>query len=229
MTAIMERLEKDDCSLIMNNCVKKKMKKGETVFKEGSTADYLYFIQSGEIRIFKNIGPGKELNIFTRRENDAFGELGIFGGDRYSNTAIASTFTSVFCVGREKMEQIISQNGRIGLHFTRWVAESLEESKAKMRDYLAFGSEGAVASVFIRYSNMYGIVTPEGIRIKRQIQLSDVGKHIGISRETVSRIVNKWKEEGIMTSENKFFLIMQPDHLRNLLGCEYCVVENCIL
>ncbi|MDY0395912.1 Crp/Fnr family transcriptional regulator [Virgibacillus halophilus] len=199
------------------------------IFNEGSDAESLYFILKGEIRIFKNIGLDKEITIFTRTKNDAFGEIGIFSGTRYSNTAVAAKSSQVQCIDKHTMENIIAQNGEIGLHFTRWVAESLEASKAKMRDYIAFGSEGAVASVFIRFSNMYGIVTPRGIRIKQQIRLSDVSKHLGISRETVSRIVNKWKEDGIIQSENKFFLIANIAYLQNLLACNHCALENCTL
>lgn len=127
------------------------------------------------------------------------------------------------------LERVLSKNGSISLIFAKWIAESLEASKAKLRDFVAFGSEGAVASIFIRLTNMYGIVTPEGIRITEPVVLQDVDRHIGVSRETVSRIVNKWKEKGIVESNNKYYLIKQIDYFRQLLMCENCAVENCMI
>ncbi|SFA80468.1 CRP/FNR family transcriptional regulator, anaerobic regulatory protein [Lentibacillus halodurans] len=156
------------------------------------------FHQEGKVRIFKEIEADKDLTIFTRVAKDGFGEIGIFGGEYYSNSAKAIQHSSLYAIKRESIEEILSQSGGLSLHFTRWLAESLEASKAKIRDYIAFGSEGAVASVFIRYSNMYGIVTPEGIRITKPVLIQDISRHIAISRKTVSRIVNKWKEQGII-------------------------------
>lgn len=91
---------------------------------------------------------------------------------------------------------------------------------------MAFGSEGAVASIFVRYSNMHGVVTPEGIRITEPIMIQDISRHIAVFRETVSRIVNKWKEQGIVMNKNKYFLIKDMNYFRELLACNQCSVEN---
>ncbi|MFC4559086.1 helix-turn-helix domain-containing protein [Virgibacillus kekensis] len=105
----------------------------------------------------------------------------------------------------------------------------MEASNAKIRDYLAFGSEGAVASVFVRYSNMHGKVTGNGIEITEPIMIRVISKHIAVSRETVSRIVNKWKDQGIIENENKTFTLKDMDYFKKLLVCDKCGVNNCVL
>jgi CRP/FNR family transcriptional regulator len=161
--------------------------------------------------------------------HDGFGEIGVFGGVNYSNSAKALQDSVIYAIKRNTIEALLSQNGGLSLHFTRWLAESLEASKAKMRDYIAFGSEGAVASVFVRYANMHGVVTPGGIQITEPVMIQDISRHIAVSRETVSRIVNKWKKEGLIDNENKRYRIKNMDYFRELLVCEQCSVENCVL
>ncbi len=225
----MERLDKHDYGILMANSKQLSVKKGDFVFEEGSSADHLYFIQQGEIRVFKKLGSNKDITIFSRNKNDGFGEIGIFSGNSYSNSAQAVQDSKLYSITRQEIEEILAQNGRLGLHFTRWVAENLEASKAKIRDYIAFGSEGAVASVFVRYSNTCGIVTPEGIQLTDPIMIQDISKHIAVSRETVSRIVNKWKEQGIIDNQNKHFILKDMNYFRRLLVCEQCGVENCAI
>ncbi|OZU87860.1 Crp/Fnr family transcriptional regulator [Virgibacillus indicus] len=229
MEPLLNRLDTYNYDMLLANTRKLDVKKGNVIYREGSPSNYLYFIMKGQVRIYKKLGPGKELTIFTRNPHDGFGEIGVFSGKNYSNTAEATKNTTLYFIGKNEMESILNQNGQIGLQFTKWVAESLEASKAKMRDYIAFGSEGAVASVFVRYSNMYGIVTKEGIRLTEPVMLRDVSKHIGISRETVSRVVNKWKEQDIIANDNKYFLIKDMNYFRKILVCENCGVENCVL
>lgn len=229
MTPLLERLNITDTSMLLDSCELHKIKRGEIVFEEGGLAEYLYFIKQGRIRVFKEMREGNDITIFLRGEQDCFGEIGIFSGRHYSNSAKATENSKIFYIKKEALEEILSRYGRLSLEFTRWVADSLEASKAKIRDYLAFGSEGAVASVFIRYTNMYGIVTTEGIKINKPIVLQDIGRHIGISRETVSRIVNKWKEQEIIEKNNKLFLIKDITYFRKILNCKNCAVENCVL
>ncbi|SEQ39129.1 CRP/FNR family transcriptional regulator, anaerobic regulatory protein [Virgibacillus subterraneus] len=229
MEPMLERLTKHEYGVLMENSKQINVKKGEFIFEEGSPANHLYFIQQGEIRIFKNLGSNKDITIFTRSKNDGFGEIGIFSGDNYSNSAQAVQDSKLYSITRHEIEEILAQNGRIGLHFTRWVAENLEASKAKMRDYIAFGSEGAVASVFVRYSNICGVDTPEGIQLTNPIMIQDISKHIAVSRETVSRIVNKWKEQGIIDNQNKHFILKDMSYFRRLLVCDQCGVQNCAI
>ena len=229
MEPLLNRLDTYHYDMLLANTKKLNVKKGSVIYREGSPSNYLYFIKRGQVRIFKKLGPGKELTIFIRNTSDGFGETGVFSGKKYSNTAEATKDTALNYIGKNEIEHILSQSGKIGLQFTKWVAESLESSKAKMRDYIAFGSEGAVASVFVRYTNMYGIVTTEGIRITEPVMLREVSNHIGISRETVSRVVNKWKDQGIIVNDNKYFLIKDMNYFRKILVCESCGVENCVL
>lgn len=229
MIPLLQRLNGSDADMLLNSCDLHEVEKGELIFEEGYPADHLYFIQQGQVRVFKEMQAGKEITIFLRKNMDCFGEIGIFSGRHYSNSAQTTENSIIYNIHKEKLEEILTGSGHLTLNFTRWIADSLEASKAKIRDYLAFGSEGAVASVFIRYANMYGIVTTEGIEINEPIVLQDIGRHIGISRETVSRIVNKWKEKNILENKNKEFLIKDIAYFRKLLICEDCAVENCIL
>ncbi|GAB3798686.1 Crp/Fnr family transcriptional regulator [Virgibacillus kimchii] len=229
MEPLLTRLNETDYRNLLDNSRPMEVNKGDIIYKEKSPSDYLYFIHTGEIRIFKKMGRDKELTIFIRKENDAFGEIGVFGGGNYSNTAQALKKSMVSVIKKGEVENLIEANGKLGLHFTKWVAESLEISKAKIRDYISFGSEGAVASVFVRYSNMNGIVTTEGVRLTEPIMIRDISMHIGISRETVSRVVSKWKEQGVISNNNKFYIIKDMDYFKKLLACEYCGVENCVI
>ncbi|WP_307723724.1 Crp/Fnr family transcriptional regulator [Salisediminibacterium halotolerans] len=189
----------------------------------------MFFILRGVVRVYKEITPEKEITVFVRSKMDSVGEIGIFSGDTYSNSAQAMTETVLYVIERETMERIMAENGRIGLHFTRWIAESLEASKAKLRDYLSFGSEGAVASFFIRAANSSGKQMPDGILIKEQFAVQDIAKHLGISRETASRIISRWKQEQMLEKRYRHYLIKDLESFRQMLSCETCGVHNCVL
>lgn len=229
MKPFLTRLQPHDYDLLMVNAKEASFEEGSYIFKEGQPSDRLYFISKGAVRVFKELDPDKEITVFIRGELDSIGEIGIFSGDTYSNSAQAVMDTDVFYIEKENMERIIIDNGRVGLEFTRWIAESLEASKAKLRDYLAFGSEGAVASFFIRAANMYGKDMPDGIVIKQVFAVQDIARHLGISRETVSRIISKWKQKGVLDKTYRYYHIKDIQFFRDILSCDNCGVQNCVI
>lgn len=229
MKPFLTRLQPHDYDLLMINAKEATFEEGEFVFKEGQPSDRLFFISKGTVRVHKELEPDKEITVFIRGELDSIGEIGIFSGDTYSNSAQTVEKTDVFYIEKKAMEQIIIDNGRIGLEFTRWIAESLEASKAKLRDYLAFGSEGAVASFFVRAANMYGKEMPDGILIKQTFTVQDIAKHLGISRETVSRIISKWRQQDVLEKKYRYYHIKDIQCFRDILSCEKCGVQNCVI
>lgn len=229
MEPLLKRLDPYDKDILIANSKFMKVAKGDFAFREGDKATHFFFINKGLIRVYKQMKPNKEVTVFFRGEQDSIGEIGIFSGATYSNSAEAVEDTSLYYISKQDMEKLISENGKLGLELTKWMAETLEASKAKLRDYLVFGSEGAVASVFIRLINMYGKETPNGIRITRPVMIQDIGKHVGISRETVSRIISKWKDQGVIDNDIKYFIVKDKQFFRKMLICDKCGVQNCVL
>ncbi|SEB14626.1 CRP/FNR family transcriptional regulator, anaerobic regulatory protein [Thalassobacillus cyri] len=229
MRPLLDRLDQNEKDLLLANSKETLVKRGEVVFEEGSEASHLYFILIGTIRVHKQMKQNKEVTIFLRKNNDSFGEIGIFSGEIYSCSAVALTDASLLYISKNDMETLMAQNGRLALGITKWLAESLEASKAKLRDYLVFGSEGAVASIFIRLSHMYGKETPRGVEITEPIVVQDIAKYVGITRETASRVISKWKDQGLIDNEAKKFFINDIEYFRSLLMCDHCGVQNCTL
>lgn len=229
MEPLLTRLQQNEYELIMINSKEMTVPKGEYVFVEGEEARRIFFIMKGEVRVFKRIQPEKEITIFIRGARDCIGEIGIFSGDTYSNSALATEDTKICYMEKNDMEILMKQNGHLGLHFTKWVAESLEASKAKLRDYLLYGSEGAVASFFIRAGNLYGKEMPRGILVKKAVTAQEIASFVGISRETVSRILSKWREQNIIERTGRYYFIKNIHYFREMLYCDKCGVHNCVL
>ena len=77
---------------------------GQTIFKEGSSGDWVYIIVSGSVEISKMVG-GEKLVIEVLKEGEIFGELSFLGGIQRSATATAVGDTTLGVIDREYMDQ----------------------------------------------------------------------------------------------------------------------------
>ncbi|MFC4559085.1 cyclic nucleotide-binding domain-containing protein [Virgibacillus kekensis] len=114
MEPLLERLNKQEYDLLLANSHQRKVQKGVPLFEEGDRADKLFFILKGEVRVYKKLGENKDLTIFMRGLNDGFGEIGIFSGSRYSNTAETQSSCLLCEIDRDTIENIITENGGDG-------------------------------------------------------------------------------------------------------------------
>jgi len=73
---------------------------GEIIFKEGSSGDWVYVVQSGNVEIFKMIDDKKYV-IEMLEKGDVFGEVGFIGGMGRIATAQAVGETNLGVVDRE--------------------------------------------------------------------------------------------------------------------------------
>lgn len=224
---LLERLTTEEQNLLLQHAKSLFRPKGSYVFIEGDPAKHFFLIKEGTVRIHKILKDGKEITIFIREKNDGFGEIGPFSGETYSCSSRAETDCEIYAIDPLLLDQLFTENGRISAVFLKWVAEKLETSSSKIKDFMMFGTEGAVASFLIRIANTQGIQVPEGILINEQVTHYQIATHIGSSRETVTRILNDLRKKEIIEFHRNTLLIKEMTYFRDMLNCDKCGVQNC--
>jgi uncharacterized protein (TIGR02266 family) len=77
---------------------------GETIFKEGSSGDWVYVVQSGRVEISRTV-KGEKLVIEELEQGDVFGEVGFIGGMGRIATAQALGETTVGIIDRDFLDR----------------------------------------------------------------------------------------------------------------------------
>lgn len=225
---LLERLDNEDQELLLRHAKVMVKPKGSYIFIEGDRADHFFFIKEGTVRIHKLLLDGKEITIFIREKNEGFGEIGPFSGTTYSCSSRAETDCEIYAIEPALLDVVLTESGRISSVFLKWVAEKLETSSSKIKDFLMFGTEGAVASFLIRIANSRGSRVQEGILIEDQVTHYQIATHIGSTRETVTRVLNDLRKKGVIEFHRNKLLIKDINYFKKLLNCDKCGVQNCI-
>jgi len=74
---IFSNLESKQLEMITGAIIRKRYKKGEVVFLQGSLLDGLYIVNNGKIKIFRYTKEGKEQILYILSDGDFFGELSL--------------------------------------------------------------------------------------------------------------------------------------------------------
>jgi diguanylate cyclase (GGDEF)-like protein len=100
---------------------------GEIIMQEDEPGEVFYLIRSGKAVVFK----GNHLTpmvIGLRIKGDAIGEMAILENRPRSATVVALTMLSLWCLDRETLYQLLSENPALGLDLMKMLSERIRSS-----------------------------------------------------------------------------------------------------
>lgn len=179
--------------------IEKKIGRGETIFFEGDEGNGFYIVAEGRVKIFKMSLQGKEQILHIFGEGEPFGEVPVFHGQPFPATAEALMATRVLFFPRRDFIHIVTQSPSIALNMLAMLSMrlrrfanqieslSLKEVPARLASYLLYLSEeqGGVDSVEL------------------EISKGQLASLLGTIPETLSRILGKMSEEGLIEVQGR--------------------------
>lgn len=197
----------------------KKVAAGSYLFWEGDSADYLYYIVSGIVKLVKTTDDGKDMILSLMQAGDLIMEIDGKAESKHQSSAIVMQDAEVGVIQRRDLEIILYRNGDFSLEYFAWMNAKHQMMQSKMRDLLLYGKSGALASTLLRLINSCGVATPEGIRIGLKLTNSELGEMIGATRESVNRMLSDMKSKGIVTTKQGYMIIKKPSELKAICHC----------
>ncbi|MFC0187923.1 Crp/Fnr family transcriptional regulator [Fictibacillus aquaticus] len=205
-----------------------KIEKDQYLFLDDDTANKLYYVKHGQIKITKMNEEGKELVLYIFQDGDLIGELANSGEARYSFSAKAARDTEVGVIQQKDLETLIWQHGNVAVEFMRWMGIMHKITRSKFRDLMLYGKNGALCSTLIRLSNSYGRMTADGIVLSNKFTNTELAELVGTSRETVNRMLSQLKKENVIkTNKDGTIVIADLAFLKEACHCEDCPKEIC--
>ncbi|AIG24744.1 Crp/Fnr family transcriptional regulator [Brevibacillus sp. 7WMA2] len=204
---------------------------GKPLFFDGDPADYVYLVESGKVRLSKTSTDGKELTLQVYNPGELFGLFGLFNSSLcYSATAVVLQPGELRVISRASLEELLTANGAYCVEFLRWMSLENRRMQSKFRDLLLNGKTGALYSTLIRMCNTYGRQLPNGILIDLSLTNKDLAQFIGLTRESVNRLLGDLKKLDVIEPlPNGYILVKDIHYLREKICCDDCPPDICRL
>lgn len=175
-----------------------KVTSGKAVFSEGDTAEHVYEVVSGMLRLFKLLPDG-------RRQITGFLSAGHIVGlsydERYLYTTEAVTEVTLCRYPRARFERLVDE---VPGFARRLLAVTSDELRTAQDQMLLLGRKTAaekIASFLLTMSERQG--EDEGMEsVHVPMGRSDIADYLGLTMETVSRTLTKLKAQGAIAIPN---------------------------
>ena len=208
-------LSVEDLEKITEISIERRYKKNMMVFMEGEPGDAFYYVKSGKVKIYRSYEDGREHIVHILGEGDVFGEATLFSGIAYPASASVYEDSVIGVIKNSDLEKLISQSPGLSLKIIKLLASKLVQAQHKIRDLTFNDVFSRTAAQLLKLADDHGKQTDEGIKINIPLSRQELADMAGTTRETVSRVLSKFRKEKFITEQDDRIVILNFEKLRS--------------
>lgn len=211
-------LNQDEIDIISEGVVFTDYTKGDYIFRNGDKADKLYIVVSGKMKISNYLADGREQILYIYATGDFVGAFNLLKEDEFKYNAEALEDTTISTLSKNKFDKIILKNPEITLKILEKAYERIRDVEGLVVRLSAANADAKVAGLLLELIKDFGVTNKEDIVLDLSINREEMGNYAGISRETMTRKLNHFKDLGYIDFiGNKKIIIKDETKLRGLL------------
>ncbi len=187
------------------------------LLEEGQVPEGIFVLLRGSVKLFVSLKGGKMLILRVVQSGEVLGLSATMSSKPAEYTAETLSPTQFLYVPRKDFLALLEEHPEICISVVEVLSHQLREA-VNMIHYSS-GSQPAVeklADLLELWVAESGRMTERGVELKLPLTQEEIGQMIGVSRETVSRLIAEFEEEGILESEGSRVRILKGHHLEDM-------------
>lgn len=191
-------------------------KKGEIILRADDPVFGVFLLKKGYVRQYVISKEGEELTIHVYRPISFFPAMLVISG--YPNKYFYQTLSpvEVWRSPQDKVVEFLKREPEVLFDLASRFAAGLIGLSNRIEKLTLEGTSGKVASLIFYLASRFGKKEKRGILIQVPFTHKDIAAWLGMTRETVSRQLEKFKKGGLITYDNKYIIVRNPEKLKNL-------------
>jgi CRP/FNR family transcriptional regulator len=190
--------------------------KGEMLFHEGSEGVGFYVVASGQVKVFKMSFDGREQILHILGPGDPLGEVPVFAGQNYPANAQAMGKASLCFFPRAKLIELYRESPSLAMNMLAVLSRRLREFTVLIENLSLKEIPQRLATYLVHQQSL----KPVSARVKLSVTKGVLSNILGTSQETLSRVLGKLSQEGLIEVQGKEISILDPVRLKGLADGE---------
>lgn len=204
------RLSKEAENIFDSVGVEKKIKKDIILYHQGEQAECFYYLKKGIVKIFFNSVVGMQKTISIVDDGSILGEAAFF--DQMPRISSAQTVTqcTIIKITNRQLEEAFAKNPEIAIHLLRVQAQSIRMLSAQVSGMAFSKADCRIANQLIQSQTTYNE------KIIVNLTHEEIGNLTGVSRVTVSKILNSFAKNNIIETAYRYIIIKNIKELEKI-------------
>jgi len=187
--------------------------KHSVILFEDDPGDALYVVLRGQVKVVLVGEEGREVILSILKEGDFFGEMALIDDQPRSAHVIATEESHLIVLRRDDFRQCLEESPRIALGLLQALSRRLRRADDKIGGLVLLDVNGRVARLLLEMADEH-----DGQHIPRKVTHHTIAQMIGSSRETVSRTMREFADQGLVEVSRQSIALKDRSRLEQLSG-----------
>jgi CRP/FNR family transcriptional regulator len=203
-------LSEEEIKELRHVLVEKHFSRNKIIFLEEDTQNYMYVILSGRVKIVHLGQDGKEHILAVHKTGDFFGEMALLDGKTAPATVIAMEDTNIMIMSKKDFEEYLLKNSRVLKEIIAILCARLRDSWMMNKIMSLTSAEDRVRTLLKLMGMHYGMEDKRGTVITLRLTHQDIADYSSLSRETVTRLLNRFIRDGEIEVLDNRNILLKP-------------------
>jgi CRP/FNR family transcriptional regulator, anaerobic regulatory protein len=196
---------------------RRRVKHGETLYRAGDPFTSLYAIRTGFFKTTLIFDDGREQVSAFHMSGEMLGMDGIGAGIHGTN-AFALEDGEVCVIPYTRLQDLARDIPMLQTQFHKVMSREIVREHGVMMLLGSMRAEERLAAFLLNLSQRYAARGYSKDDFQLRMTREEIGSHLGLKLETVSRAFSKFQEEGLLSVQQKHIRILDIDGLRSAMG-----------
>ncbi len=203
-------LSEEDIEELGHVLIEKHFPRNKIIFVEEDTQNYMYVVLSGRVKVVHAGADGKEHILAVHKTGDFFGEMALIDGKTAPATVIAMDDTDILILSKRDFEEHLLKNNKALREIISVLCARLREAWV-VNKVLSLPAAGDRVREVLKLMAMHsGVKDSRGTVITLRLTHQDIADYSSLSRETVTRILNKFIKDGEIEILDDKNILLRP-------------------
>lgn len=195
------------------------LERGERIFEQDAPFTSCYAVRSGAVKTYTLSSDGEEQVTGFYLPGEVIG-LDSIHMNQYSGTATALERTRVCEIPLGQLDEIADEIPGLQHHFMHLMSQEIRDSRQLTLLLSKKTAEERIASLLLSLSSRFSRRRLSGTEFRLPMPRSDIGNFLGLAVETISRVLTRFQNQGLVKVRGRDVEILSLEGLKDLLSHE---------
>lgn len=211
--ALFRNIDAELLQAIFEAAYRKKVRAHEYFFHQQEEATTFYLLVEGRARLVQLTPEGHQVTIRYVGPGDGIGIIVALSEVPYPLSAEAVTDCLALAWDRGTTLRFMEESSTLALNGMAMVARRFRDLQRRYQELATERVERRVARTLLRLTRQTGRRVEEGVLLDLPLSRQDVGELTGTTLYTVSRILSRWEQDGLIATGRERIIVCKPHAL----------------
>ena len=205
---LLDSLTEEERRAVLSRCHRQRYPKGAFICHQGELGDSVHLVAAGTVAIRVNGPAGDMITVDVMRPGNSFGEQALISdGAVRSATVVALERVDTLRLTRDEFRALWEENPGASMVVAKLLEQRLRATSQALFDALHLPATTRVMRRLAFLADIYSGHASQSIPLTQD----DIASMAGTTRQTVNRILNQAREDGLVRLHRGRIMILDPE------------------